>query len=235
MTWNPDQYHRFRAERMAPFDDLVRWLKVRPGISAVDLGCGTGELTLRLRELLPQSTVLGIDSSPTMLPQAEGFQLGRIQDLTGEYDLIFSHAALQWVDDQPTLFRTLWSHLKPGGQLLVQIPYNFDHISHRAAAAIAQQLGQPVRSLQVLPPEDYAALLYELGAQDFQVILKVYPHVLENADAIVEWTKGTLLTAFTVTDEFLEQYAAEVRRHCPGSPVFYGFKRLLMTATRPPN
>lgn len=233
MTWNPDQYHRFRTERMAPFEDLIRWLRVRPGLKAVDLGCGPGELTRRLAELLPDSEVIGVDSSPEMLPKEPGFELARIEDFQGHYDLIFSHAALQWVDDHPALFSKLWSCLKPGGQLLVQMPYNFDHVSHQSAARIALSLGQTVRNFPLLPVEDYARLLFDLGAVDFQVILKVYPHLLADADAIVEWTRGTLLTAYTVTPEFLEAYQAEVRQACPGSPVFYPFKRLLLTASKP--
>ncbi|MFN8606988.1 MAG: methyltransferase domain-containing protein [Vulcanimicrobiota bacterium] len=233
MTWNPDQYNRFRAERMAPFEDLIRWLRVRPGLSGVDLGCGTGELTRRLAELLPECKLLGIDSSEEMLPRTEGFQLGRIQDFRAEQDLIFSHAALHWVDDHPALFRHLWSCLKPDGQLLVQMPYNFDHPSHLAAAEVAASLGQQPLKRPVLPVEEYARLLWELGAQDFQVVLKVYPHVLENADAIVEWTRGTLLTAYQLSDKFLELYREAVRQACPGSPVFYGFKRLLLTASKP--
>ena len=202
-------------------------------MKAVDLGCGPGELTRRLGTLLPESEVVGIDSSPEMIPKEPGFQLARIEDLEGQYDLIFSHAALHWVDDHPALFSKLWACLKPGGQLLVQMPYNFDHPSHLAAARVAQSLGQPVREVPVLRVEDYARLLYDLGALETQVLVKVYPHVLADADAIVEWTKGTLLTAYTVTEAFLENYQAEVRRACPGSPVFYGFKRLLLSAEKP--
>ncbi len=233
MTWDPDQYHRFRSERLAPFEDLIRWLRVRPGMKAVDLGCGPGELTRRLAALLPDSEVIGVDSSAEMLPKEPGFELGRIEDIRGEYDLIFSHAALQWVGDHPALLAKLWSCLKPGGQLLVQMPYNFEHVSHQAAARVAHSLGQPVRTFPMLPVEEYARLLYDLGAVDFEVVLKVYPHVLADADAIVEWTRGTLLTAYQVTDEFLKDYRAEVRKACPGAPVFYGFKRILMTASKP--
>lgn len=233
MTWNPDQYNRFRSERLAPFEDLVRWLRIGPGLKAVDLGCGPGELTRRLAALLPDSEVLGLDSSAEMLPKEPGFQLGSIEDFEGQYDLIFSHAALQWVDNHFTLFSRLWDCLRPGGQLLVQMPYNFDHPSHQAAVKVAGSLGQPVRQFPMLPVEDYARLLYELGAVDSEVILKVYPHILADADAIVEWTKGTLLTAYTTTEEFLAAYRAEVRQACPGAPVFYGFKRLLMTAIKP--
>ena len=55
MAWNPEQYLKFAAERAAPFADLVALLDVRPGLHAVDLGCGTGELTAKLAEMLPHA------------------------------------------------------------------------------------------------------------------------------------------------------------------------------------
>ncbi|MEP6895987.1 MAG: trans-aconitate methyltransferase, partial [Chloroflexota bacterium] len=48
MPWNPNQYHKFQAERSAPFYDLLALVEVRPNLKAIDLGCGTGELTRQL-------------------------------------------------------------------------------------------------------------------------------------------------------------------------------------------
>ena len=48
MPWNPEQYHKFQSQRSAPFFDLLKLVEVRPNISAVDLGCGTGELTRKI-------------------------------------------------------------------------------------------------------------------------------------------------------------------------------------------
>lgn len=244
MLWDPQQYNRFKEQRMEPFRDLVRWLRVRPGMVGVDLGCGTGELTRQLAELLPECSLLGVDRSAEMLSQAQeapGLQFRRcpIESLEGSFDLIFSHAALQWVEGHPQIFTRLWSHLKPGGQLLVQMPANFDHFSHRCAAAIFErEFAGKARRFPVLKPEQYAEHFYSLGCRDFEVILKVYPHVLESAEAIVEWTKGTLLTAYLPQlskpdqERFLEFYAREMAGHFPNSPVFYGFKRLLIYACK---
>lgn len=145
MPWNPAQYQKFQSARAAPFDDLLAWLNVRPGLKVVDLGCGTGELTSRLASLLPGSEVVGIDSSASMLAQASDherpglqFRQARLEELDGEYDLIFSHAALHWVPDQRALISRLWGRLRPGGQLLVQVPANFGHASHRLAEAAAR-------------------------------------------------------------------------------------------------
>jgi len=52
MPWDPECYHRFQAERAAPFEDLLALVTRRPGLQVVDLGCGTGELTRRLADAL---------------------------------------------------------------------------------------------------------------------------------------------------------------------------------------
>ena len=70
MPWDPKRYEQFSKERYAPFDDLIKVVRVGEGLRVVDLGCGTGELTRRLADALPGSDVLGIDSSPQMLESA---------------------------------------------------------------------------------------------------------------------------------------------------------------------
>jgi trans-aconitate 2-methyltransferase len=73
MPWDPDQYLKFKEQRFAPFADLCALVRRRDAISAIDLGCGTGELTRRLADSLTASTVLGIDNSERMLEQATAF------------------------------------------------------------------------------------------------------------------------------------------------------------------
>src|SRR5688500_17584492 len=113
-AWSPAQYERFAAERKQPFVDLLRLLQPAPGGRAVDLGCGSGELTLELHEHLGVDTTLGIDSSPAMLagaPEAVGVSFA-IDDLTTfqperPLDVIAANASLQWVPDHPAVLRRL--------------------------------------------------------------------------------------------------------------------------------
>ncbi len=62
---------------------------------------------------------------------------------------------------------------------------------------------------------------------------------MENSDAMVEWTKGTLLIPYlerlpdAMREPFLDDYRARLRQIFPGSPVFYGFRRILFAATKP--
>src|SRR5438067_12266512 len=181
MPWDPDCYHKFRSERFAPFEDLMGLIKVREGhesMKVIDLGCGTGELTAQLAATLPGSTVVGIDNSPEMLERAQEFvrpelvfEQGSIETVGGEWDLVFSHAAIQWVDDHPALIHRLLSLVRPGGQIAVQMPSNHGHATHRLITQIAGEepfriaLNGWVRFSPVLPVDQYAELLYKHGGR----------------------------------------------------------------------
>jgi trans-aconitate 2-methyltransferase len=252
MPWDPERYQLFRKERFEPFDDLSRLIRHREGISVVDLGCGTGELTARLADNLPHSDVLGIDSSPEMLQRAaqharEGlrFQLCSIDAVGGQWDLVFSHAAIHWIEDHPALINRLFALLRPGGQLAVQLPSNHTHPAHTLIVEVASEepfrraLDGWTRRSPVLSIEDYAGLLYAAGAEEIVVFEKVYPHILESSDALADWTSSTTLVPYfeRLPDElhepFMQRYRDRLRALWPARPVFYGFKRILFTATRP--
>jgi trans-aconitate 2-methyltransferase len=251
MPWDPDRYQKFQSERSAPFVDLLGLVKVREGLKVVDLGCGTGELTRRLADALPGSDVTGIDNSPQMLLRAEAqarpglrFRLASIEELSGEWDLIFSHAALHWVEDHYSLIPRLFGMLRPGGQVAVQMPSNHGHATHVLITEIAgeelfrSELGGWTRTSQVLGIDRYAEILYACGGQDITVFEKVYPHVLEGPDALADWTSGTALVPYfellseEMQERFMQRYRERLRElYLPG-PVFYGFRRTLFAGTR---
>jgi len=70
VSWNPDQYERFKAERKQPFVDLLALVEHRPNMRVLDLGCGTGELTRELHETLGARATVGVDNSEAMLAKA---------------------------------------------------------------------------------------------------------------------------------------------------------------------
>jgi trans-aconitate 2-methyltransferase len=251
MPWNPGRYHQFQNERFAPFADLLALIKIRDGLRVVDLGCGTGELTRRLADELPGSEVVGIDSSPEMLERAreqarEGlrFELGTIETVEGKWDLVFSHAAIHWVDDQRALVARLLSLLKPNGQLVVQLPSNHGHATHALIREIAAE--EPFRTAlngwnrqsPVLSISEYAELLHQHGGQEITVYEKVYPSLLDNSDALAQWTAGSTLVPYferlpdKLQEAFMERYRERLAALYPSSPVFYTFRRILFAATR---
>jgi trans-aconitate 2-methyltransferase len=151
---------------------------------------------------------------------AEKALLGELEP----YDLVFSNAALQWVPDHPRLLLGLLEAVAPGGQVAVQLPANQNHPSQRLARELAAEepyatalegYGQ-ASPTTVLPPEEYAGLLYRNGCTEQQVRLQVYGHVLAEAAEVVEWVRGTMLTAYQrrlspeLWDRFLTAYRARV-------------------------
>ncbi len=250
--WNPDQYHRFQNERSQPFFDLLELVEPCSGGTAIDLGCGTGELTTILHERSGASTTVGLDSSESMLAKSVAhaggglrFERGDISSLNGSYDLVFSNAALQWLDGHETLIPKLASHVRPGGQLAFQVPANADHPSHMVAHAVAREepfataLGGYAREWPVLAPERYAEIFDGLGFGGLTVRLQVYGHHLESSEGVIEWVKGTLLTDYErrLEPEMYARYLARYRERLLGeiseqAPYFYAFKRILARGRR---
>jgi trans-aconitate 2-methyltransferase len=251
MPWNPDQYHKFQAERSAPFFDLFALVDVRPNLKVADLGCGSGELTRQLADRLPNSQVTGLDNSPEMLDKAASFarpglvfQLGDQSALTGTWDLIFSNAALQWSGNHAELIPNLYRRLAPGGQIAAQVPSNHNHISYQIYRETATEepfisiLNGFQRHAPVLSIEEYARVLFDCGAENLIVFEKIYPHILEDSDAVVEWISGTALVPYferlgELKEAFVQSIREKMCRAMPESPVFYPFRRILFSARKP--
>jgi len=255
-TWNPAQYDKFQREREQPFFDLLALVRPKTDMRAVDLGCGTGKLTRLLHARLQAADTVGIDRSSRMLeragadalPQGLRFETRTIESFPSaseRYDLIFSNAALQWLDDHPALFERLATGLAAGGQLAVQVPAMHDDESHVIAAELLAEapyrnasLGW-TRSQPVLPPDEYSRLLFRLGFRDPVVRLIVYPHVLTAPDEVVEWMKGTLLAEYSrhlppdLFVRFVDDYRHRLVARADGSrPYLFPFKRILMWGQR---
>ena len=221
----------------------------------VDLGCGTGDLTLELHQRLAARETLGIDSSAAMLakaPQAEGlrFEASAIEKFApGEpFDVVFSNAALHWVEDHPALFRRLADAVAEGGQLAVQMPMNDEHASHQTAFELARSpefkrlLGGFSRRPPLAEPAQYATWLHGLGFARQHVRLQIYGHLLDRRDDVIEWVRGTLLTDYQKRlqpadwERFLERYRQLLLPQLADEePFFYTYPRLLIWAAKAKN
>jgi trans-aconitate 2-methyltransferase len=250
MAWNPDQYHKFQSQRSAPFYDLLALVEKHPNLKAVDLGCGTGELTRVLADSLPGGNVTGLDLSPQMLEKAAvhasanlRFELGDQAQLSGTWDLIFTNAALQWTENHAALIPALFKKVRAGGQICVQIPSNHHHVSHVLIRETAKEepfytiLKGFERIAPVLSIEDYTRILFEQGAEDIIVFEKIYPHVLEDSNAVIEWISGTALVPYFERlgehkNAFLEVLGGKMKKALPDSPLLYPFRRILFSAKK---
>ncbi len=253
--WDPGQYARFKDERAQPFFDLLELTQPAPGGRAIDLGCGQGNLTRIFHERSGAAETVGVDSSAAMLAEAAEhaggglrFEQGDIAGYTDAagYDIVFSNAALQWVDDHAMLIPRVAGLVRPGGQLAFQVPANHNHISHLLAHELAAEepfrsaLTGYVRAVPVQLPEWYAEALNRLGFDELHVRLQVYSHHLAGAEEVVEWVKGTLLTDYRkrlspeLYDQYLSAYRERLLAALPGDrPFFYPFNRILAWARKP--
>jgi trans-aconitate 2-methyltransferase len=253
MRWDPTQYARFADHRSRPFFELTARVGAEAPARVVDLGCGSGELTVTLAQRWPDATVTGIDSSPEMIaraPRDRGveFALGSAAqfDATGT-DVLVSNAMLQWVPGHLPLLERWADQLTPGGWLAFQVPANFDAPSHHLMRELAQspawraQLNGVLRHGDaVAPPQRYLDLLARRGwaVDAWQT---TYEQVLTGEDAVLEWVRGTgLRPVLAALDEpdaqrFSAQYATLLREAYPPQPygTVFAFARTFVAARKP--
>ncbi len=238
MRWDPGQYAKFTDERSRPFFDLVGQVGCVAPRHVVDLGCGSGALTVALRRRWPAAFVEGIDASPEMIeraPREEGvsFRLGRVEDFTAAgVDVLVSNAVLHWVPRHDRLLNAWAEQLETGGWMAFAVPANFDSPSHQLMYELArsarwrERLGHLAGSdAAVLAPATYLDLLLRSGLQ-VTAWQTEYFHVLAGKDPVLEWVRGTVLRPFLAAlppdaaDAFTAEYAAALRTAYP--PRSYG-------------
>jgi len=125
---SPDQVEAYAGANFAEsnqwfVDDLVARYRPRPQRGRlIDLGCGPGDICIRLAMALPGWRITGLDAGPNMLDRARQavqekrleqsirFQLAQLPDDTleaGCWDCICSNSLLHHLPDPSVLWRTV--------------------------------------------------------------------------------------------------------------------------------
>ena len=252
-VWDPRTYLEFADERSRPFVDLLSRVGAANPQVVVDLGCGPGQLTASLTDRWPRAQILGLDSSPEMITQAEKlagprvkFQVQDLRDWRPEMpvDVIISNATLQWVPGHRELLPPLVSSLVLDGWLAFQVPGNFDEPSHQLLRQLAADPRYAPMLTDVAWPAsaDAAAYLDDLAELDCTVDSweTTYLHVLSGPNPVFRWISGTgarpVLQA--LPDDHRKQFVAEYQQLLddayPARP--YGtvlpFRRIFVVAHR---
>ena len=260
MSWNADQYLRFGGHRLRPVLDLIAGISlVAPGPPSriIDLGCGPGNATMRLREQWPDAELTGLDNDPAMLQRARrDFRGARWVDddiadwlkspAAGEDDLVFTNAALQWLPDHDRLFADAIRAVAPGGVFACQMPRNFSAPSHRLLRETMkwtrwrEQLSAYADWEPVSAPDAYYDWLLP-HASSIDVWETEYLQILDGENAVLEWVKGSTLVPVRETlsaaeyAAFTDVYGAALRdaypRRADGTTLL-PFRRLFIVARR---
>ncbi|MFC0625857.1 class I SAM-dependent methyltransferase [Kribbella deserti] len=127
------------GRRKAAYDRLAELCEAETGEKVLDVGCGTGYLTRRLKAAVgPGGAVTGVDPSRPMLEYAVRhvptcyFQEASAQALPfaeGSFDLVASSLAIHHVPpgQQPEAFRELRRVLRPGGRVVIMELHGSSH------------------------------------------------------------------------------------------------------------
>jgi SAM-dependent methyltransferase len=132
--WDATRYHRVSEPQFDWGQRVIARLKPSAGERILDLGCGTGRLTLEIVKAAggaPAPRVVGLDRSGAMLAVAraggeEASSVGYVQGdgaalpFAGAFDAVFSAATLHWIPDHPAVFRSVAGALARGGRFVAQ-------------------------------------------------------------------------------------------------------------------
>lgn len=261
MTWNPSQYLQYEDARLRPALDLLARVPLDHPATVVDLGCGAGNVAQWLGRRWPDAAILGVDGDAAMLERARAATAGSAQfrwirsDLGAWHadtppDLIYSNAALHWLDHHEALFTRLMRNVAPAGVLAVQMPDNFRAPSHQLLYDVARSsrwretLAAFVRSNPVHPREDYFDWLTPharaLDAWSTEYLQQL-PARDDGEHPVVAWMKGSALVPLVAAldasagSALVQDYQLAIEGAYPrraDGTVLFPFRRMFIVAVR---
>jgi trans-aconitate 2-methyltransferase len=251
-------YERHSAHQREWGSHLIDNLDLRGTERVLDLGCGDGTLTCRLANRVQNGTVLGIDASrgmiETALPKAQAnlqFVQMDIRDLAfvDRFDLIFSNAALHWVEGHDRLLDRIQMALRPGGRLRFNFAGHGNCSSYVEVVRDAMRLPEysalftTFRWPYYMPSvEAYRAVMLDSGLDGVRVWGEPADRHFPTEAAVVGWLDQPSLVPFlaALPSDARGAFRAVVvnrmlnKTRCDDGRYFETFRRINVAATKRP-
>lgn len=198
---------------------LVEKLGIKPGHNVLDIGCGTGRLTLHVAGIVGSNgKVVGIDPSGQRIEIARrklryapfdniSFEAGNSNDLhnfkNGSFDIVYLNIVLHWIHDKEDALAQIYRVLKPGGRLGITTgnkdkPYTVKSImnevlqkSHYAGAIAVDK--EPSKSVNM---RELKSLLHQAGFKIVIMNCKKDPRYFETPLKCIEYVEASLFGNF---------------------------------------
>jgi len=220
MKWNAADYAANSAVQQSWARELIAKLHLRGDERVLDVGCGDGKVSAEIARVVPRGSVMGVDASAEMIAFArEKFPPARISNLkfeiadarkiggsaggvaaTRPFDLVFSNAALHWVDDHEAILRGAAAVLKPGGRLVVSCggKGNAHDVFLALRPEMRRQRWREFFRRMPLPyffyaPGDYEKWLPKFGFKIHALKLAPKDATYAGADGFATWLRATWL------------------------------------------
>lgn len=125
------KYEELSLVQKSAGDMLIALLEITKDDDVLDIGCGTGYLTKKIREIT-KGKVVGIDSSEGMITEAQRnfkgcdiiFERKDAQELDylESFDVIFCNSSFQWFKKPEIILKNCYQALRKNGRIGIQAP-----------------------------------------------------------------------------------------------------------------
>ena len=210
-SWDAGDYARVGGFVPALGEAALALLDPQPGEQILDIGCGDGTLTLKIKDA--GADVVGIDNSLSMVGAAKAKGLdARLMDaadlrFSEAFDAAFSNATLHWVLDKERAARAIWFALKPGARFAGEMGGDGNLAKLRRTLddeLVARGYGPPTYASNWYPSvEEFVALYEAAGFRDVDARLIERPTLLDHGVAawVTTFRAGWLDRAGVPEDE----------------------------------
>jgi len=229
--WDAEDYRGSSSQQKKWGRELLAKLHLDGYERVLDIGCGDGKLTAEIAERLSNGSAMGVDNSKEMIrlasetyPPVAFPKLSwrvvdaRELDFEGEFDVIFSNAALHWVIEHQPVLSGIRRSLRPDGRILLQMGGRGN--ASNVVEVLAEMLGREEWNRYftdfTLPygfysPEEYEEWLQEAGLTPTRVELVLKDMVHEGREGLAGWIRTTWLP-FTqrIPEKLREQFIDEL-------------------------